>query len=269
MRWIITRPVGLVVALCVTMAPSRSHAATDTILFLMPAADSQPLADGRVRATGYFLNEFYEPYRALRDAGYAVVFATPGGRAPTVDPESFKSRYWKAHPSHRAEAQLLVDTLSALRAPLTLEAAQRMALQFDGVIVPGGQGVMVDLLRDRRAHDLLRIMGRAGRVVGLICHAPALLTQLGTQENPFLGRRVTAVSRLEEFYIENRVMKSAANDRLIGRALKSSGYRYRRSRIPARPYAVRDGNLVTSQNPFSGERFTALYLSALRENVSR
>lgn len=236
------------------------------VLIVMPAADSQPLANGRQRATGYFLNEFYEPYRALRANGYTVVFATPGGRRPTVDPESLKRRYWKAHPSQRDEAAQLVDTLSTLAHPLTLEAARDSVHRFAGIIIPGGQGVMVDLLRDSVAHDLLRTIGATGRPVGLVCHAPALLTQLGVANNPFIGRRVTAVSRLEEWYIEHRVMKGAAKDRLIGRALSRAGYRYTRATLPARPFAVRDGNLVTSQNPFSGERFTALYLEALGTN---
>jgi putative intracellular protease/amidase len=244
--------------------PVPPAASTPVVLFLMPAADTQRLANGRARPTGYFLNEFYEPYRAVRDAGYAVEFASPGGRRPPIDPESLKRRYWKAHPEQLAEARALVDTLSALRAPTPLEVARRESARYAGVIVPGGQGVMVDLLGDTSAHALLRDVGRVGRPVGLICHAPALLTRLGVDGNPFLGRRVTSVSRLEEWYIERVVMKGAARDRLIGRALAQRGYRYHRALRPARPYAVRDGNLVTSQNPFSGARFTALYLEALR-----
>ncbi len=248
-----------------TAPPTVGAAGRGVVLFVLPAADTQRLANGRLRPTGYFLNEFYEPYRALREAGYAVAFASPGARRPAVDPESLKRRYWKAHPERLAEARALVDTLGALRAPQPLEAARRGWARYAGVVVPGGQGVMVDLLGDSVAHALLRDVGRAGRPVGLICHAPALLTRLGVEGNPFLGRRVTSVSRLEEWYIERVVMKGAARDRGIARALARSGYRHTRALRPARPYAVRDGNLVTSQNPFSGARFTALYLEALRD----
>ncbi len=231
------------------------------VLFVLTAAAEQRLADGRTRKTGYFLNELYEPLRALREAGHDVVFATPGGRPPALDPEGLDKKYWPDADSI-APARGVGERLLAERPPLSLEEARRRREELQGLVVPGGQGVMVDLLRDPTMHDLLADFGRDDKPVGLICHAPALLTKLDGSRNPFLGRRVTSVSGTEEWFIETFVMGSEARDRGIGDLLEARGYRYH-SAFPGRSHAVRDCNLITSQNPFSGRAFTSELLAAL------
>jgi putative intracellular protease/amidase len=232
------------------------------VLMVLSAASEQMLADGSKRRTGVFLNEFYEPYRALVDAGYEVAIATPGGRAPVWDPESLEPSYWKQHPEALANAQALATTLPALLAPLPLSEARARADTFQALLVPGGQGVMVDLLHDADLHGLLIDFGATDRPVGLVCHAPALLTRLPAERSPFLGRRVTSVSGFEEWYIETFVMGERAQVREIGEQLDEAGYRHETA-LPGRSRAVRDCGLVTSQNPFSGEAFNAFFLAAL------
>lgn len=125
---------------------------------------------------------------------------------------------------------------------------------------------MTDLVENEDLHTLLLTLGDAGRPVGLVCHAPAILGHLPPERSPFEGRRVTSVSGFEELYIERIVMGSKATDRRIGRQLHRAGLRHR-SAWPGSPHAVRDGNLVTSQNPFSGDVFVELYMAALREDL--
>lgn len=234
------------------------------VLMVLSAAPEQTLADGSTRRTGYFLNEFHEPYRALVDAGYDVVIATPGGRVPALDPESLKPSYWKDHPEALAEAQALTERLPKMRAPMPLSEARARAEEFQALIVPGGQGVMVDLLDDADLHGLLIDFSASDRPVGLICHAPAILTRLPGDPRPFMGRRVTSVSGFEEWYIETFVMGANAQVRGLGDRLDDAGYRHETA-LPGRSRAVRDCNLVTSQNPFSGAEFSALFLAALAD----
>ncbi|NTX16092.1 type 1 glutamine amidotransferase domain-containing protein [Myxococcus sp. CA056] len=238
--------------------------APGTVLMVLSAASEQQLADGSRRQTGVFLNEFYEPYRALVDAGYTVVLATPGGRTPAFDPEGQKPSYWKERPEALAEAQALVAKLPELLAPLPLSEVRTRAEAFQAILVPGGQGVMVDLLHDTDLHGLLVDFGATARPVGLVCHAPALLSRLPAGQSPFAGRRVTSVSGFEEWYIETFVMGARAQVRGIGEQLDDAGYHHETA-FPGRSRAVRDCNLVTSQNPFSGADFNTLFLAALSD----
>lgn len=250
------------ISTCRDTAPGPDVMPPGTVLIALSAAETMTLADGSTRATGYFLNEFYGPWRALTEAGYAVVIATPDGRPAIVDPESLDPRYWDGDAAALDAAQALAAS-AALQQPITLAEARARAADYQGLVVPGGQGVMVDLIDDADLHALMIELGRADRPVGLICHAPALLTRLPLDQDPFVGRAVTAVSGFEEFYIETFVMGAEAQNRAIGDQLEARGHIYD-SAVPGRGHAVRDCNLVTSQNPFSGDAFDAHYLAALQ-----
>jgi putative intracellular protease/amidase len=265
----------LIVTGCTAVPTSRiefdkSSSADDTlvtpgsIVMVLSAAQTQTLADGTVRETGYFLNEFYIPYRELINEGYEVVIATPGGRLPALDPESLDTGYWEDNPQDLARAIDFIETNPQMKAPLSLEEIADSSSDYQAIVVPGGQGVMVDLLNDTVLHELLLDFGRTDRPVGLICHAPAILTRIISDDNPFTGRRVATVSGVEEWFIETFIMGAAAQDRLIGRQLRQDGYRVVRA-LPGRPHAVRDCNLVTSQNPYSGDPFNELFIEALND----
>lgn len=235
-----------------------------TILFVLTAAAEQSLRGGGKRATGYFLNEFYEPYRALEDAGYHVAVATPGGRPAVVEPESLDEKYWSS-PAELERARHERVSLRELAVPLSLAEARARQEEFQGLVVPGGQGVMVDLLDDPDLQALLIAFDANDRPVGLVCHAPALLTRFPEGQRPFAGSRVTSVSAFEEWYIETFVMGDEARVRAIGSALDDHGYRHEAA-FPGTSKAVRDCALVTSQNPFSGKEFSSYYLEALRDH---
>ena len=55
------------------------------VLVILSSETTMDLADGQSIETGYYLNEFGVPAKALVDAGYELVLATPKGNAPQVD----------------------------------------------------------------------------------------------------------------------------------------------------------------------------------------
>jgi len=246
----------------VPAAPASAPQSPGKILFVLSAAKEQVLQNGKRRPTGNFLSELYEPYLALRRAGYEIAAATPQGRAPSVDPESLDAKYWADHPQHREDARALFAS-PLLAKPMRLDDALASHPEFQGLLVPGGQGLMVDLLDDPSVHALLDRFAASDRPLGMICHAPALLVRLESPHG-LRGRQVTSVSGFEEFYIETFVMGGDARVRNIGDQLEARGYAHTTG-FPGRSYAVRDCNVVTSQNPFSGDEFTRLYLDALSD----
>jgi putative intracellular protease/amidase len=235
-------------------------AAAGKILMLASAATTQKLADGSTRKTGTFLGELYEPYQALLGAGHQVTLATVGGAKVAIDPESLKEKYWETA-EQLAAAQSFVATSSELTSPLPIDQVLSSAEDFQGLVIPGGQGVMVDLLDNADVHALLLRFAAQDRPIGLVCHAPALLTRL-KRPGRLAGREVTSVSGLEELFIETFVMGEEAKVRGIGQSLQQHGYRHSAA-FPGASRAVRDCNLVTSQNPFSTRDFSQLYLRAL------
>jgi putative intracellular protease/amidase len=232
-------------------------------LFVMSAANEITLKNGKKHQTGVFLNEFYLAYKGISEAGYAIDFATPNGIKATIDNESLDDKYWKNQTSIKQEAIAFVESNQAFNQPIRLEDISKNQEQYAGLVVPGGQGLMVDLIENQSVKDLLKSFGKNQKAVGLICHAPALLTVIPKDENPFVGYKVNSVSGFEEFYIEKLVMKGKPQRRKIGKKLKQSGLKHTNAG-PGKDFAVRDRNLVTSQNPFSNNSFTKYYLEALQ-----
>ncbi|MDQ7989108.1 MAG: type 1 glutamine amidotransferase domain-containing protein [Candidatus Dactylopiibacterium sp.] len=212
--------------------------------------------------TGVWLEEFTTPYYAFVDAGAEVeVVSIAGGEVP-VDPASVQP----AGKNPASVERYLAD--AAVRARLAASPALQgvTAQSFDAVFLPGGHGTMWDL---PASDALAALLGRAwgeGKVVSAVCHGPAGLVNARDEAGRPLvaGRRVAAFTNSEEI--------AAGLDKAVPFALETRlrelGARYE-SGPDFAPFALRDGRLVTGQNPASSERVAALVLEALREAPAR
>ncbi|WP_210414356.1 hypothetical protein [Leptospira jelokensis] len=117
------------------------------VLVLMSAADTILLDGVKKHPTGVFFNELYFPVKMLNEKGFEIVFATPSGRKATIDPESTKDKYWQSE-SEKEEAIRLLSNFPTYEKPISLEQAMKDNHTFVGILVPGGQGLMTDLLYD-------------------------------------------------------------------------------------------------------------------------
>ena len=251
------------------MVTNTAYAQNNKILFVMSAADTIALNNGqKLRQTGVFLNEFFLAYKSVIYAGYAVDFATPNGIAATIDEESMDDKYWKKNLDLKDEALSFVATDVLFNHPKTLEEAIKNKSNYIGLIIPGGQGLMVDLMADKNIPVLLNSFAKENKPTGLICHAPSLILTMPKDDNPYMGFKVNAVSPLEEFVIERFIMKGKPKNRKIAKQLKKSGLHYKCG-LPKSNFALKDRNLVTSQNPFSGSSFNKLFIEALCEYLRK
>lgn len=239
------------------------------ILFVMSAADTLELNNGKkLRQTGVFLNEFYLAYKSVSENGYAVDFATPNGDVATIDEESMNDNYWKDNLENKLRAIKFVKDDENFNNPITLEQAIENEDNYIGLIIPGGQGLMIDLIENKNMPILLKQFAKDYKPTGLICHAPSLILTIPIEENPYVDFKVNSVSPLEEFVIERFIMKGKPKKRKIAKHLRKLGLKYR-SGLPKANFAIKDRNLITSQNPFSSGAFNALYLKALAEYVDK
>jgi putative intracellular protease/amidase len=241
-----------------------SAVAKENVLFVLTAADKQVLQNGKVRDTGLFLGEFYIPYRDLISKGHQVSFATIDAKPAPVDPESLNPDYWKDH-SLIQEAVKFTKTNKDFLNPQSLKYVVGNLNKYDAIVIPGGQGVMVDLIENDTITEILKDFALKKKPIGLICHSPALLVNLAKlDKNPLAGFDVTSVSILEELYIENFIMKGKAKHRMIRFQLENSGYDAHSS-LPKWSHVEKDRFLVTNQNPFSSEEFSEVFLETLWE----
>jgi putative intracellular protease/amidase len=197
------------------------------------------------RKTGFWLEEFANPYYTLKDAGLDVTLASPKGGQPPLDPksddpnsETEATRRFKSDP----EAQ------SALAK--TLRLADVAPDDYDAVFYPGGHGPLWDLSEDRDSINLIQTMYAAGKPVAAVCHGPAALRHAKARDGSPLvrGKRVTGFSDSEEAAVGlTEVVPFLVED-----MLKEQGGKYSKAG-DWQPYAVTDGNLITGQNPASSE----------------
>jgi len=234
------------------------------ILIFMSSADMLILNGERKYSTGVFLNEFYLPYKNLKDQGFEIDFATLDGKSAPIDPESLKLKYCDNEKIQQEAIDFTKLNIKFLN-PKSIDSLVKPELEYSGIIIPGGQGLMVDLLGNEKVLKLISIFHTKKKSIGLICHAPAILTTYPKESNPFNGYRVNSVTGIEEWFIETFVMKGTPSVRKIASLLEESGLNYEKSLLPGRPFAVKDRNLVSSQNPFSGKEFIDLYNESLNE----
>lgn len=217
------------------------------VLFIVSGATYWVLKDGTRYATGYWAEEFANPYKAITDAGHEVVVATPGGVTPNVDMMSLRPAMAGGEQG-ALELEAIIRDAEAMRRPLKLSDVRLE--DYDAVYLPGGHGPMSDLAFDADAGRLLTAQLASGRPLAIVCHAPAAM--LATRihgESPFKGRKVTGFTNEEE----DGVGLSSRATWLLEDELKDKvGVEYSRGET-WKPYMVEDGNLITGQNPASAE----------------
>ncbi|PWS36395.1 glutamine amidotransferase [Falsiroseomonas bella] len=215
---------------------------------------------GGKRPTGFYWEELAAPYWAFRDAGHEVTLASIAGGEPPADPTSLSEK------NPPAVTRFLEDSkaMAALRATRPVASLDRTG--WDAIFLPGGHGTMWDLPGSAPLAALVGSLFDAGKPVGGVCHGPAgLVAARRADGRPVVeGRRVNGFTDSEEaaagltdvvpFLLESR--------------LRELGGRFEGGADFA-PYAVRDGNLVTGQNPASAEPAARLMLDALGEAKAR
>lgn len=195
------------------------------------------------KKTGFWLEEFAAPYYVFKDSGADITIASPKGGQPPIDPSSDDdgaqtddTRRFKAD----AEAQKQLAS--------TLKLADVTESGFDAIFYPGGHGPLWDLAEDADSKRLIEAFAAADRPVGAVCHAPAVFRHtLGADGKPLVsGRRVTGFTNTEE----DAVGLTNIVPFLVEDMLKANGGTYEKGADWA-SFVLRDGKLVTGQNPAS------------------
>ncbi|WP_100638800.1 type 1 glutamine amidotransferase domain-containing protein [Marinobacter salexigens] len=195
------------------------------------------------RKTGFWLEEFAAPYYVFKDAGVDITLATPKGGQPPIDPSS-DSLEAQTDDTRRFKSD--VETQKHLAT--TVKLSDMTEAGFDAIFYPGGHGPLWDLAEDADSKRLIEAFAAADLPIGAVCHAPAVFRHTqGTDGKPLVsGRRVTGFTNTEE----EAVGLTNVVPFLVEDMLKANGGNYAKGADWA-SFVLRDGKLVTGQNPAS------------------
>ena len=228
------------------------------ILFIVSGATYWVLKDGTRYATGYWAEEFANPYKILTEAGCEVVVATPTGVVPNVDMMSLRPSM-AGGIEGALELEAIIRSAEAMRRPLELSDVRLE--DYDAVYLPGGHGPMSDLAFDADAGRLLTAQLNSGKPLFIVCHGPAAL--LATRihgTSPFKGRQITCFTNEEEAGVG---LAARAPWLLETDVVEKVGVKFTRGEI-WKPFMVQDRNLVTGQNPASAAVLARKMLEVLK-----
>lgn len=212
------------------------------ILFVLTSHDR--LGDTG-KKTGFWVEEFANPYYTLLDKGATITIATPKGGAAPIDPSS-------DGPDAATEdtKRFNNDAEAKGRIANTNKLSDMNPDDFDAVFYPGGHGPLWDLANDKTSIALIEKFNSQKKPIAFVCHAPAALKDVKDADgNPLVkGKKVTGFTNTEEAAVQlTDVVPFLVED-----MLKENGGIYSKKEDWA-AYALQDGNLITGQNPASSE----------------
>lgn len=207
--------------------------------------------------TGFWVEEFAAPYYVLADAGVNITLASPKGGQPPIDPKSEAPDAQTPATVRFYKDQELKDILSQ-----TVKLSEVKAEDFDAVFYPGGHGPLWDLANDSHSIKLIEDFISHEKPVALVCHAPAALVKVKAADGDPLvkGKLVTGFSNSEE----EAVQLTDVVPFLLEDELKKLGGLYSKG-ADWSSYVIKDGLLITGQNPGSSEEAAHELLEALEK----
>lgn len=232
------------------------------VLFIVSGATYWVLKDGTRYATGYWAEEFANPFKILTDAGHEVVVATPNGVTPNVDMMSLRPQLVGGI-QEALELEAIIRSAEEMRRPLKLSDVRLE--DYDAVYLPGGHGPMSDLAFDADVGRLLTAQLASGNPLFIVCHGPAAMLATRIRGvSPFKGFRVTCFTNKEE---EAVGLASRATWLLETELKEKVGVNFSCGEM-WKPYMVEDRNLVTGQNPDSAAVLARRMLEVLAERAA-
>jgi putative intracellular protease/amidase len=220
---------------------------------------------------GFWWSELTHPYHAFVEVGYEVAVFSPAGGVCTADGMSDPndvSGYSKTDLIsqgfiHTPELKALVDN--------TRKVKELSVADFDAIVVAGGQAPMFTFEGATDLHAKFAAFFEGGKLAAALCHGCAILAYAKDSQGNHIakGRTVTGFANVEEDFADNAVWSYGMLPRdkhvmpwRIEDRLKALGANYVQGGL-WRSFAVRDGNLITGQQNFSGGETARLVIEAL------
>lgn len=222
---------------------------------------------------GFWWSELTHPYYEFTEKGYHVEIYSPDGGKCEADAMSDPN-----DPSGYSSTDLIsqgfihTPSLKSLIGN-TKKVSDIDVAEFDAIVVAGGQAPMFNFAEAVDLHNKFVSFYEAGKIAAALCHGVAILKYAKLNNGEYLakGKTVTGFANVEEDFADNAVWDYNLLPRdqhimpwRIEDEMKAIGANYIQAGL-WKGFAVRDGNLVTGQQNFSGSETAKVIIAALGE----
>jgi putative intracellular protease/amidase len=212
---------------------------------------------------GFWWSELAHPYWEFAEHGYKVDIYSPDGGKLQADNWSDPRDESKYSAHDLISLGFICSPEHAKLVENSKPISQLKIAEYDAILFVGGQAPMYTYYNDERVHNLAVSCYESGKIVAVLCHATCIL--LKTKLNGKLlveGKTWTGFANSEERYADDFVGKRIQPFWIEDEARKLPATNFIvASRFKA--HAVREGNLVTGQQQFSGGAVARLVIEAL------
>lgn len=212
---------------------------------------------------GFWAAELIHPYYEFVQKRYQVTIASPDGGKVEVDALSDprdESR-WSAHDLISLGALNAPDVLAQLE---TTPAIRDLHLEdYDALVVCGGQGPMFQFRDHADLKQAIAHFYEARKPTAALCHGTCALLDVQTSDGRYLieGMTMTGFANVEEDFGDAAVGRRIMPFRIEDEARKRGANYVQASLFKA--FAIRDMNLITGQQQYSGRKVAELVIAAL------
>lgn len=190
-------------------------------------------------STGFYLSEAAHPWKVLTEAGYEVDFVSTKGGKPPVDgfdlDDEINKEFW--------ENSSVKSKIENTPTPSEINPSEYTAIHY-----VGGHGTMWDFPENEALANIATNIYENDGFVTAVCHGPAGLVNVKLSDGSYLvdGKKVNSFTNEEERDAE--LVDEVPF--LLESKLKERGAKFEKSGIQEK-HVVRDGRLITGQNPAS------------------
>lgn len=222
---------------------------------------------------GFWWSELTHTYFAFAEKGYEIeIFSPQGGKcepdalSDPRDPSGYsKSDLISLGFINSSEHYNLVENTKSI--------SDLNADHFDAIVIAGGQAPMFTFENVPELAAKFVEFYVLGKIACAICHGTAILRFAKLSDGSPLvnGKTVTGFANVEEDFADNAVWEYNLLPRdkhimpwRIEDELRALGANYVQAGL-WKSFAIRDGNLITGQQNFSGAETARLVITALGE----
>jgi len=222
---------------------------------------------------GFWWSELTHPYYEFTEKGYEVeIFSPDGGKC---EPDAMSDpRDASGYSATDLISMGFIHTPSlAALVENTKKVTELEVDKFDAIVVAGGQAPMFTFENAADLQQKFVEFYEKGKIAAALCHGVAILKYAKLSNGEYLakGKTVTGFADSEEDFADEAVWSYGMLPRdkhimpwRIEEEMKRLGANYINAGM-WRGFAIRDGNLITGQQNFSGAETAKLVIAALGE----